>query len=309
MTLETDLLLDRRRLKRRLILWRVAAVLAVAAVVAVLASPGELPGGRDHVSRLTLTGTIIDQRRTIEALDALIKDDRSKALIVAIDSPGGSVAGGEALHNAIAAVAAKKPVVAVMGATAASAGYMVALPAARIFAREATLTGSIGVLLMTGEISGLLNTLGIRDETIASGPLKNQPSMTRPLSEAGRAALHGIVMDMYDQFVAMVVTGRHMDEAKVRELADGRAYTGRQALKLGLIDAIGGETEARAWLAAEKSVPESLPARDLRPVGLRERVLGDGTESILSLVVKSLLSQRVSLDGAWALWQPSATAE
>jgi protease-4 len=309
MTAATDLLLDRRRLKRRLVFWRVVAVLAVAATALALAGPSDLSGGRDHVARLTLSGTISDQRRTLEALNDLADDSKAKALILSIDSPGGSVAGGEGLHHAIAKVAARKPVVAVMGGTAASAGYMVALPAARIFARDSTLTGSIGVLLMTGEMSGLLRTLGITDETIASGPLKNQPSLTRPLSEAGREALHGLVMDMYEQFVAMVAEGRHMDPARVRELADGRAYTGRQALKLGLIDAIGGEAEARAWLAAEKSVPAGLPARELRPPGLRERMFGDGAEGLLTLLMKILLSQRVSLDGAQAVWQPSATAE
>ena len=163
-----------------------------------------------------------------------------------IDSPGGSVAGGEALHDAIGRVAAKKPVVAVMGGEAASAGYMIAVPAARIFAREATLTGSIGVLLETGEASGLLGKIGITADAITSGPLKDQPSFTRPLTDQGREVLQALVMDMYDQFVGMVATGRHMDPARVRELADGRAYTGRQALKLGLIDAIGGEREARA---------------------------------------------------------------
>ena len=101
---------------------------------------------------------------------------------MSIDSPGGSVAGGEAFHNAIAQVAEKKPVVAVMGGLAASAGYMVAVPAARIFAREATLTGSIGVLLQTGEMSGLLGKLGITADTIVSGPLKDQPSFTQPMS-------------------------------------------------------------------------------------------------------------------------------
>ena len=171
----------------------------------------------------------------------LADNDRVKALIVAIDSPGGSVAGGEGLHDAIAHVAGKKPVVAVMGGTAASAGYMVAVPAARIFAREGTLTGSIGVLLETGEVSGLLKTIGVSAEAITSGPLKDQPSFTRPLTPQGRDVLQGLVMDMYDQFVGMVANGRHMDAARVRELADGRAYTGRQALKLGLVDAIGGE--------------------------------------------------------------------
>jgi protease-4 len=111
----------------------------------------------------------------------------------------------------------------------------------RIFAREGTLTGSIGVLLETGEVSGLLKTLGIDAEAITSGPLKDQPSLIRPLTPEGRDVLHGLVMDMYDQFVGMVAAGRHMDAARVRELADGRAYTGRQALQLGLVDAIGGE--------------------------------------------------------------------
>lgn len=122
---------------------------------------------------------------------------------------------------------------------------MVAMPAARIFAREATLTGSIGVLLETGEVSGLLDRVGISAETIVSGPLKDQPSFTHALSPQGREVLQALVMDMHDQFVQMVAAGRHMDAARVRELADGRAYTGRQALRLGLIDAIGGEPEAR----------------------------------------------------------------
>ena len=191
-----------------------------------------------------------------------------------------------------------------MGAMAASAGYMVALPAARIFAREATITGSIGVLLMTVEASGLLRMLGITDETITSGPLKNQPSLTRPLTEPGREALQGLVTDMYEQFVAMVAAGRKMDPARVRELADGRAFTGRQALGIGLIDAIGAEADARAWLAAERGVPASLPIQELRPPGLRERVFGEGAEGLLGVLVKTVLSQRVSLDGGWAVWQP-----
>lgn len=307
MTLETDLLIDRRRLKRRLVFWRVAAVLAVlGAAVLALDLPAS-PITRDHVTRVTFSGTITEHRRTLDALAALVDDDSAKALIIAIDSPGGSVAGGEALHNALLKVAAKKPVVAVMGGTAASAGYMVAMPAARIFAREATVTGSIGVLLMTGEASGLLRMLGITDETITSGPLKNQPNFSRPLSEAGREVLHALVMDMYEQFVTIVANGRKMDAARVRELADGRPYTGRQALKLGLIDAIGGEADARAWLAAERAVPVSLPIQELRALGLRERVLGEGPESIFEGFLKILLSQRVSLDGAWSVWQVLAT--
>ncbi len=231
-----------------------------------------------------------------------------KALIVDINSPGGTVAGGEGLHDAIAAVAASKPVAAVMHGTAASAGYMVAVPAQRIFAQEATLTGSIGVLLETGEISGLLSKLGVTTETIVSGPLKAQPNFTAPLSEQGRDVLHGLVMDLFDQFVGMVATGRHMDVAKVRSLADGRAYTGRQALALGLIDQIGAEADARAWLGG-RGVSEKLPVRDLPRRSWAERAFGGGASGLLGAILgdgaKSLWAQSVTLDGAWALWQPS----
>src|SRR5271166_6618241 len=251
MSLETDLLLDRRRLKRRLVVWRSFAVLA-ALVAVLVALRGESPQfGRSRLARLTVSGLISDDRKLNEAVTKLADNDSVKALIVAINSPGGSVAGGEGLHDAIAHVAAAKPVVVVMGGTAASAGYMIAVPAARIFAREATLTGSIGVILENGDIAGLLAKLGITADPIVSGPLKDQPSFVRPLSPQGREVLQGIVADMYDQFVTMVAMGRHMDPDQVRKLADGRAYTGRQALKLGLVDAIGGEADARAWLEQE----------------------------------------------------------
>jgi protease IV len=305
MSLESDLLLDRRRLKRRLLFWRSFAVLAVVAAVLVAMRGEGVPFGRAHIARLTVSGIITDDRKLVEAVSKLADNDSVKALIVTIDSPGGSVAGGEALHDAIARVAQKKPVVAVMGGTAASAGYMVAVPAARIFAREGTLTGSIGVLLETGEVSGLLKTLGIDAEAITSGPLKDQPSLIRPLTPEGRDVLHGLVMDMYDQFVGMVASGRHMDAAKVRELADGRAYTGRQALRNGLIDAIGGETDARTWLAQTKGVSADLPVDDVPTTCLASRALSSSLGWMLNSIWKSLFSQGVILDGAWAIWQRS----
>ncbi len=191
-----------------------------------------------------------------------------------------------------------------MGGLAASAGYMIAMPANRVFARESTITGSIGVLMETGEVSGLLDKLGISAEAITSGPLKDQPSFTRPLTPAGREALRAIVLDMYDQFVAMVAAGRHMDPSAVRTLADGRAYTGRQALKLGLIDAIGDEQDAKAWLESEKGLPKGLPVEDISTSGLAGRVLANDFSPIVDVLWKTLISQRVMLDLPWALWQP-----
>ncbi|MFL5251349.1 MAG: signal peptide peptidase SppA [Rhodopila sp.] len=304
MSLETDLLLDRRRLKRRLVFWRVLSVIAVvAAVLAGLRTSGLAPGA--HIARVSVDGLITENRKLTEAINELATDDTAKALIVSINSPGGSVSGGESLHDAIAHVAERKPVVAVMRGLAASAGYMVAVPANRIFAREATLTGSIGVLLEAPEFSGLLDKLGIGTERIRSGPLKDEPSLVRPLSPEGKEALQGLVNDMYDQFVGMVATGRHMDAAKVRSMADGRAYTGRQALSLGLVDAIGGEEEAKVWLASEKGISASLPIEDVSTGGFARNALSGQLGEMFQEVWKTLISQSVSLDGAWAIWQRS----
>jgi protease IV len=305
MPLETDLLLDRRRLKRRLVFWRILSVLAViAAVLAGLRSAGLAPGGA-HIARVSVDGLITEDHKLTDAIDDLVTDTSVRAVIVSINSPGGSVAGGESLHDSIARVAKDKPVVAVMRGMAASAGYMVAVPAERIFAREATLTGSIGVLLETPEFSGLLDKLGITAERIRSGPLKDEPSLIRPLSPEGKEVLQGLVNDMYDQFVGMVAAGRHIDSAKVRSMADGRAYTGRQALSLGLVDAIGGEQEAKAWLVSEKGVSASLPIEDVSTMGFARSALSGALGPMLQEIWKTLISQSVSLDGAWAVWQRS----
>jgi protease-4 len=308
MSLETDLLLDRRRLQRRLWFWRgVSVVAVVACALIVVGRAGAV--AHAHIARLNVTGIITENRKLTDAIYRLTRDDSVKALEVFVDSPGGSVAGGESLHDAIADVAARKPVVTVMGGTAASAGYMVSVPAARIFARGSTLTGSIGVLLESAEASGLLARIGITPETIVSGPLKDQPSFTKPLSPQGHEVLQGLVMDMYDQFVAMVVAGRHMTTEQVRSLADGRAYTGRQALQLGLVDQIGGEAEARAWLARERGVPAGTPIEDLQLGSLAERTFGSALTDITDSLLKIVLFQGLTLDGAWALWQHPQTGE
>ncbi len=304
MALEADLLIDRRRLKRRLALWRAAAValLVVGAALLGRSSVDGLPGlsaGGQHVARLAVSGVIAEDRKLLEALEKARKDAAVRALLVSIDSPGGSVGGGEALYVALSRIAEDKPVVAVLRGTAASAGYMAALPAARIFAREATVTGSIGVLLQSPDASDLLGRLGVRMETIVSGPLKDQPNPFHPLSPEGRAALERVVRDLHDQFVAMVVRGRRMGEEEVRALADGRVLTGRQALAAGLVDAIGGEREARAWLAAEREVPDRLPLRDIEVRSRAERLL----EAAWQGLIKTVVSEGLGVDGFRALWQ------
>ena len=302
MSLETDLLLDRRRLKRRLNLWRGLAVAAAVVAVGAVAVRGVGAGALGpHITRINVHGVISEDRRLLESVARLERDGSVQGVIVDIDSPGGSVAGGESLRAALIRLAAKKPLVAVMDGTAASAGYMVALPVARIFARDATLTGSIGVILQTGEISGLLGKVGATAEAITSGPLKDQPSFTRPLTPQGREYLHGLVDDMYDQFVTMVADSRHMDKDRVKQLADGRAYTGRQAVALGLVDQIGGEIEARAWFKDNKGIADSTPVRDMPPGGTPlERAFGAMLGGLLTEARGAL---GVQAPGAWAIWQ------
>ncbi len=299
--LEADLLIDRRRLKRRLFFWRLVAIVAVVgAVVYAVRGAGPVSLGGQHITRITVSGIITEDRKLLQAIDALARDKSVAAVMLAVDSPGGSVAGGESLHDALVRVAAAKPLVTVMGGTAASAGYMISVPAARIFASDATLTGSIGVILETGNVGGLLSMIGVQSDPIVSGPLKDQPSFTHPMSTAGRDYLQALVGDLFGQFVTIVAQGRHMDEAKVRELADGRAYDGRQALTLGLVDEIGGEQAARDWLAKEKGVSADLPVQDLQLGSLYQRTVG---------ATMGWLTLRLGLDTQsgvpMALWSPT----
>ena len=298
MALDADHILERRRYKRRLAFWRVAAV--VALVAAVAATVGRIEGGGDYVSRLDVDGLIFDDRDRARALAELTRDDGALALIVRIDSPGGTVVGGEALYRNLRAVAEKKPVVAVMGGTATSAGYMAAIGADHIVASPGSLTGSIGVLLQTADITGLLEKLGIKAETVKSGPLKAQPNPLEPFTPEAREAIRSVVLDLYSMFVDMVSERRSMPREKVLGLADGRVFTGRQALSNGLIDALGSESEARDWLAETHKIPRTLPIKDLKIVHEGE----PWRDLIGSVLGITLLSERLRLDGLISLWQP-----
>jgi len=299
MALDADTLVDRRRLKRGLIFWRAAAI--VIAVAAVFLAFGRIvPLGGDYIARIGIDGLILNDRDRLEALNRIAADSRAKALLISIDSPGGTVVGGEAIFRALRAVAAKKPVVAVMDDTAASGGYMVALGADQIFAHEATITGSIGVIMQAAEITDLLEKLGIRPIEIKSGPLKAQPSPFEKLTPEARRVTQAVVDDIYDMFVKMTAERRHMSPERARQLADGRIYTGRQAIANGLIDRIGDEDDAIAWLAKERGVAAGLPVRDVTYGGLTS-----WAERLDSLARKTVFSERLTLDGLVAVWHPS----
>ena len=299
--LDADALLERRRLKRRLILWRALFVVAVLGMVLVAVEGTDSDGmfAGDRIARLEVNGVIAEDPGLDRALANLAKDDHVKAVIVRINSPGGTTFGGETLYTGLRRVAQHKPVVAVIGTLGASAGYLSALAGDRIFARETSLTGSIGVILQTAEFSKLMEKLGVSAESITSGPLKDQPSPFRKLSPEGRQSLQQTIDGTYSWFVSLVSDRRKLPREAVLQVADGRVLTGRAALDDKLIDELGGETEALAWLASARGIDAHLPVRRVK-VEDASGWLGEASSSIRKIV----LSERLTLDGLVSLWHP-----
>lgn len=300
MSVDSDSYQIRRRLKRRLTFWRVFAILLVIGIGVWIFADFESDEVADHIARLDITEIIVENDRREKAIDAIISDPAAKALIVYINSPGGSTYGSERLYKALRRVAETKPVVAVIGTVGASGGYMTALAGDRIFAGESSIVGSIGVIVQLTEISELMKKVGVSATAITSGALKGEPSPFKPISEAGRENLQDMVTATYDWFVGLVTARRPLAENEVRALADGRVVIGLVAVKNGLIDEIGGLTEAQSWLESAKQIPAELPLRTVdysEPKPLIARLLGE-------MMGKTVLSERLTLDGLLSLWQP-----
>jgi protease-4 len=297
--MDADAILDRRRLKRRLALWRTLAIVAVIGLVAALAAKLVIPPS-EHVARLNVAGLIIEDADRDEVLADLVEDEAVRALVVRINSPGGTTAGSEELFQGLRRVAEKKPVIAVIGTIGTSGGYIVAAAANHILARETSLTGSIGVILQTAEFTGLLEKLGISAEALKSSPLKGQPSPTEPMTDEARQALGVVLGDSYSWFVELVRERRQLSPEEAKLVADGRLFTGRQAVANKLVDGIGGEREARTWLEAERDISSTLPMIDVE-YGRRASAIARSTDS---LAEKVLSFEPLILDGLVSVWQP-----
>ena len=304
MGIDADILADRRRLKRILLIWRSLAIVVVVALSAlVFGRFGGFDGfgGSDYLARLSVNGVIVDDERRHQLLARVAADHNAKALIVHIDSPGGTVVGGEARFSSIRAVAEIKPVVALMGQVATSAGYMVAIAADRIFAHKGTITGSIGIILQTTELTGLLEKIGITTEAIKSGPLKAAPSLFEPMTDEVRRVTQALVTDVHNNFVSLVAERRGLDLDDLRPLVDGRVFTGVAAVRNRLIDAIGGEAEAKAWLNKEQNINLELRIQDVKPASK----IGIWFDFLGALGRKTMFSERLTLDGLLSVWHPT----
>lgn len=318
MALRADELIDRRRLRRKLTFWRVAAILiAVLAIGAAAAwiTRDRVGGiGLDHIARVKIEGTITEDEELIKRLKDVGEAASVKGVILTIDSPGGTTAGGEAIYEAVRKLAAQKPVVAQVGTLAASAGYMIASATDHIVARQSSIVGSIGVLFQYPDLTGLMDKIGIKLEGVKSSPLKAEPSPFNPTTEEERAMIRSLILDSYDWFVDLVDERRPLDRAQVLALADGSIFTGRQALDRKLVDALGGDDVAKEWLGGKGidtklEIVEWKPRRDssyffLPGAWVTAAAKALGLPVIDADLLKDIGADRIFLDGLLSVWHP-----
>ncbi|MBD0413701.1 signal peptide peptidase SppA [Oryzicola mucosus] len=310
-----DDLIDRRRLRRKVTFWRAAAL--VVAGVGIVAAVGFLSRGSfgqatPHIAKVKIEGTITEDEDLLARLEDMRESAAVKGVILSIDSPGGTTAGGEAIFDAVRKLAAEKPVVAQVGTLAASAGYMIASASDHIVARQSSIVGSIGVLVQFPNFTGLMEKLGITLEEIKSSPLKAEPSPFNPTTEPEREMVRKLIMDSYDWFVGLVVERRPLSRAEVEVLADGSIFSGRQALANKLIDELGGEDEAVKWLGT-KGVDAELDVVEWKPKDSGSFFLPTSAAQLFGFqdstvdLIKKLGGERLFLDGLLSVWQPEKT--
>jgi protease-4 len=318
--IEAETVIERRRLRRKLTVWRLAGVVLAVLLIALLMSGSERMAGSGsflpHIARVQVSGIITDDQKMQDLIDKVGKSDRVKAVILDINSPGGTTAGGEAMYDAVRRLAEKKPVVAVCGTLATSAAYIVALATDRIFVYGNTITGSIGVIFQWADVSELMHTLGVKVEEVKSGPLKAVPNPFEPTDEKGRALAEEMVQEAKVWFVDLVGKRRNIEPASVPGLTDGRVYSGRQAVAFKLVDEIGNEKEAKRWLQKERNVAPGLSVVDWKPraesggilswlFGAIASELGVSADKLVSLFGQ--VSEGLRLDGLVSLWHPAGS--
>ncbi len=213
-------------------------ILLVITSILLLMLQKSIPMG-DRIALVRIEGPIVDSKEATDELEEYMKDPSVKAIVLRIDSPGGAVAPAQEIYEEVRKAAAKKKVLVSMGSIAASGGYYIASPASRIIANPGTLTGSIGVIMEIPNIEGLMNKLGIKTEVVKSGEHKDIASIFRGIGKEEKEILQGVLDNVHEQFIKAVADGRKMLFADVKKIADGRIFTGEQALKIGLVDELG----------------------------------------------------------------------
>jgi protease-4 len=317
MTAEIDTVLDRRRLRRRLTVWRSLAIAAAVLALFAIGLSGDQWSslGSKQIARVSISGTITEDRDQLELLKKIADSDNAAALLVYVNSPGGTTTGGEALFAALREVAKKKPVVAQFGTVAASAGYIVGLAADHIVTRANTITGSVGVLIQWPEVSEALSKLGVKFNEIKSGDLKAVPSPFEPLNADGQKVTQAMIDEGFRWFLGLVELRRGVKADAIPGLNRGRVFTGREAVQLKLADSIGGEEEAVEWLRTERKIDKSLKVVDWKvPAAGSLGLFSSIGEAAASFFNNTTLGQMLArdpslsglgLDGFISVWHPS----
>ncbi len=264
---------------------------------------------------MEIGGTITTDRELIAMLDTIAEDDAVQAMLVSINSPGGTAVGGEAIYEAVRRVAAEKPVAASVETLAASAGYMVAIATDQVFARRASIVGSIGVILQYPNVEDLLDKIGVEVKSVKSSPLKAEPSPFSTAPPGTDEMLQSFIDDSYRWFVDLVAERRPFDRATALRLADGSIYSGGQGVENRLIDALGGEREAKAWLIEQAGLADDIALSDWKPnrntgglfgttaLGrMVSRLTGLPLETLRAEDLPAIIPKRLFLDGALAIW-------
>lgn len=319
MSLETEIILDRRQLRRRLSLWRGLAITAlVVAIGGYVLSADETSGvlAQKHIARVNITGTITEDRPQLEMLRKVREAENVKGVIVFVNSPGGTTTGGEAIYEELRQIAEKKPVVAQFGTVAASAGYIVGLGTDHIVSRGNTITGSVGVLMQWPEVSEMLGKIGVKMNEVKSGDLKAAPSPFAPADERSIAVTKEMIDESFRWFGSLVETRRGIKLTDVPGLNEGRIFSGRDALRHKLVDEIGGEAEAKRWLVDKRSVEKDLKVIDWKPAadnpwGLSAamsaalgNLFGVQGRELAEILSRTRALATLGLDGMLSVWQP-----
>ncbi len=199
---------------------------------------------KEKIGVVSITGAITSGNKISSDLVTFAKDESIKAIILRINSPGGGVGATQEIYREVQKIAHQKPVVAAMGSVAASGGYYVAAPATKIVSNPGTVTGSIGVFIQFVRLEELMKKIGVDLEIVKSGEFKDMGSPDRTLTQRDREIIDALIQDLQSQFVAAVASGRSLSALKVREIADGRIFSGAQAKELGLVDFLGNFQDA-----------------------------------------------------------------
>lgn len=208
------------------------------------------PRYRKQVARIEISGAIAGatRKRVLEALEE-VEEKKFPALLLRIDSPGGTVGDSQEIYSALRRLQEKVKIVASYGNISASGGVYIGVGAHHIVSNPGTITGSIGVILRGNNLEKLLDKVGVSFKVIKSGPYKDILAFDRPLTTEEEGILQELIDVSYGQFVRTVAEGRSLTEEAVRQFADGRVFTGEQALAMGMVDRLGTEEDARRWAA------------------------------------------------------------